>query len=307
MASKDSDERGTPADLIRKFHRALGGRFDLDPAAGAEPIPIADERYTKQDNGLARDWNADSVGLNPPYSDPKDWMRKVQRELDRDDPRAPEFIVALMRGDCSTEWFQHYGTGEYLGLVADRLEFTNTGDNPRSSNFLIGFGDVPDAVLNVFEELGAVYRLETASKAANHGRLDDLLQDGGVAVRASATGPTPGLGVSLDRLSGGDQPTLDFETEGFGALPALPERATVEMLPEGRSFDAENGEIRVNCLGANALPDGTDLYLQARESAYSATRLKVAVASDMRDWQLAPVEMITPTQKRHGSGLQVVG
>jgi len=298
--SKQTDERGTPAGLIREFHRALDGRFDLDPAAGAEPIPTADQRFTKQDNGLAQDWNAGSVWLNPPYSDPKPWMRKVQRELDRDDPNAPEFIVALMRGDCSTEWFQQYGTGEYLCLVADRISFTNTGDDPRYSNYLIGFGDLPDSVLDVFDRLGAVYRRATVSQAHEQGRLDDLLQDGGVAATATAPAQGPGLDVSLDRLAGGDQLAVTFETEGFGAIRELPEQATVEVLPKGRTFDAESGELRVDCLGPGALPDGTDLYLSVREKAYAATRLTVAVAFGMQDWQSTPVHEIS---RDHGSGV----
>lgn len=299
MTSKASDERGTPAWLIREFHKALGGPFDLDPASGAEPIPIAERRFTKQDNGLARDWNANSVWLNPPYSDPTDWMRKVQRELDRDDPRAPEFIVALMRGDCSADWFQKHGTGKYLCLVGERLSFTNTGDSPRSSNFLIGFGDLPDSVLDVFEEQGAVYRRETVLHAHGQGRLGDLASDGGLAAAsAPPTAQTPGLGVSLDRLQPGDHLTITFETDGHGAVRDLPDRATVHMLPKGRTFDAEDGEIKVNCLGANALPGDKDLYLQVCESAYSATRVKVAVAFDMQDWQLAPVAEISRATAR---------
>ena len=295
MPSKETDEWGTPASLIRKFYDALGGPFDLDPAAGAEPIQIADERFTKEDNGLARDWNADSVWLNPPYSDPTPWMRKVQRELDRDDHRAPAFIVALVCGDCSADWFQNYGTGEYLGLVGDRISLTNTGDSPRSSNFLIGFGDVPDAVLDLFDRLGTVYRRATVSVAHEQGRLDDLLSDGGVTATATATGPTPGIGVSLDRLQPYDQLTLTFETEGFGTVRDLPKRATVEVLPKGPEFDPEEGEIQVDCLGANALPDDGDLYLSVRESAYAATRVKVAVAVRGRGWELAPVAEIACT------------
>jgi hypothetical protein len=298
--TKESDERGTPASLIRRFHDALGGRFGLDPASGAEPIRIADERFTKNENGLARDWNAESVWLNPPYSDPTPWMKKLQRELSRDDPRAPSFIIALVRGDCSADWFQHYGTGEYLCLVGERLSFTNTGDSPRSSNFIIGFGDLPESVLDLFDQLGSVYRRSTVSQAAQQGRLDDLLEDGGVATAPTAgTGPCHGLSVSLDRLQPCEQVTLEFDTSRIGAVHDLPDRVTVEMLPDGRSFDTETGEISVNMLGPNVLEDGGDLYVQIRESAYAATRVEVAVAVEGRYWELAPVERIesgvTPT------------
>lgn len=71
-----------------------------------------------------------------------------------------------------------------------------------------------------------------------------------------------------------DQLILTFETEGFGSVHELPEQATVEVLPKG----PEEGEIQVDCLGVNALPDDGDLYLSVRERSYAATRVKVAVA-----------------------------
>jgi len=156
-------------------------------------------------------------------------------------------------------------------------------------------------VLDVFDRLGAVYRHETLSDAHEQGRLGDLFQDGGTRTAA----PTPGLGpgVSLDRLRPGDQLSLSFDTSRLGAVRDLPESATVEMLPEGRTFDAESGEIRVNCLGPNALPDGGDLYVQVRESAYAATRVEVAVAPYGRGWELAAVEEITTPRSKTASAV----
>jgi hypothetical protein len=108
--------------------------------------------------------------------------------------------------------------------------------------------------------------------------------------------------VSLDRLRPGDQLTLTFEQQGFGAPMDLPEQATVEVLPEGREFEPDAGEIRVDCLGPNALPDRADLYLQVRESAYAATRVKVAVAYRMGGWQLAPVRKISRASRQASVG-----
>ena len=99
---------------------------------------------------------------------------------------------------------------------------------------------------------------------------DDLLHDGGTTTATAPGGPTAlgvGLDVSLDRLMPGDQLTLDFKTAGLGAVRDLPESVTVEMLPEGRSFNPESGDVSVNFLGPNALPDGGDIYVQVRESA----------------------------------------
>lgn len=286
-----NDERGTPASLIRRFHDALGGRFGLDPAAGAEPIEIAETRYTQTENGLAQSWDAETVWLNPPYSDLTPWMQKTVAEMKRDD--GPSLVLSLLPGNTSTTWFQEYAaTSTYLCLVNGRLQFAGTDGSAPFASILCAFGDVPDAVLDALDSLGTVYRRETVSAVAEQSRLDDLVGDGGAAAAPATSSPGAGLSVSLDRLEPHEAVTLQFDDSGLGAVMDLPDAVTVEVLPDGKTFDADAGELRVDCLGPNALPDGGDLYVQIRETAYAATRVKVAVSVRGRRWELAAVERI---------------
>lgn len=60
-----TDEYYTPRWIIDEL-----GSFDLDPCsppADARPFEIAPASYTKDDDGLTRDWHG-TVWMNPPYS-----------------------------------------------------------------------------------------------------------------------------------------------------------------------------------------------------------------------------------------------
>jgi ParB family transcriptional regulator, chromosome partitioning protein len=67
--SADNDEWYTPPHIIERVRVGLGG-IELDPAscAFAQQWIKADRYFTKADNGLHREWRAESVFLNPPFS-----------------------------------------------------------------------------------------------------------------------------------------------------------------------------------------------------------------------------------------------
>lgn len=103
FVSQETDEWATPPEFVRPLADALGG-FDLDPCSGAEKSPIASETYTAEDDGLAQPWHG-NVWLNPPYSELGVWLRKTLREMDRG---YVECVIALVKGDTSTDWYQRY-------------------------------------------------------------------------------------------------------------------------------------------------------------------------------------------------------
>lgn len=60
---KPSDEYYTPLEIVRPL-----GKFDLDPC-GVRGHETADIIYTKEDDGLSKQWIG-RVWLNPPYRNP---------------------------------------------------------------------------------------------------------------------------------------------------------------------------------------------------------------------------------------------
>jgi len=64
----DNCEWYTPPHIIEAARATLGGTIDLDPASCVEANKVvqAEKIYTREDNGLAREWSG-NVWLNPPY------------------------------------------------------------------------------------------------------------------------------------------------------------------------------------------------------------------------------------------------
>lgn len=94
-----------------KWLTDLLGRFDLDPCSNAQSTVqaayvcqlgydncvMSDRRISLHGDGLEFDWETRSVFVNPPYSDPLPWCRKLR------DHNGP--WCALLKLDPSTRWW----------------------------------------------------------------------------------------------------------------------------------------------------------------------------------------------------------
>lgn len=90
----------TPLDTIRKL-----GVFDLDPC-GFPGHHTADKIITLPDDGLSSEWNG-RVWLNPPYSKPLPWLKKLSKHGNG---------IALVLASTDTAWFQDY-IGPYASAI----------------------------------------------------------------------------------------------------------------------------------------------------------------------------------------------
>jgi hypothetical protein len=118
-----NDSVATHPDLWRPLEHAMNG-FDLDPAAGAEPEAIADERYTPEDNGLTSPWFG-TVWLNPPFSEKGQWYRRLVDHINRGEV---DRAVAIAPVDTSTDWFQDwFSTADNVAFLAGRDHYQNGG------------------------------------------------------------------------------------------------------------------------------------------------------------------------------------
>lgn len=152
-------EWGTPEWVWQPLGEAIGG-FDLDPASGAEPEPIAAERFTPEDNGLEQQWFG-HVWLNPPYGrqhNPR-WGQKVSEEASREDVRS---ITCLVPASMETNWFQdNYGDADLFCFLDTRLSFHGSGDSNASfPNVLAVFGwdELNTQYMAALQELGLVMK-----------------------------------------------------------------------------------------------------------------------------------------------------
>ena len=179
--NEKKNEFATPGKIWRPLARAVDG-FDLDPASGAESAPIADDRLTREDDGLVKPWYGD-VFLNPPWSTNGDasakeeWLSKVRNEIQRQEVRR---IVVLLPVDTSTHWFHdHVVDADALCFVGPgRISFEGGDRNPSFGLLIAVFGPVDGELADVFDSFGAVFRGRSIYEQTRQQRLVPVA-DGG--------------------------------------------------------------------------------------------------------------------------------
>lgn len=148
-----SDEWYTPQWLIEAL-----GPFDLDPCSPAvRPFDTAALHYTREDDGLARDWGEGLVWLNPPYS--RHLLRQFVEKLARHDNG-----IALLINRQDNLLFQEviFPTAASMLFMRHRIRFINpdgrTG-NPPTGHCLVAFGGLADRRLRDCHIEGKYVRL----------------------------------------------------------------------------------------------------------------------------------------------------
>lgn len=302
-----SDEYGTPTWLIRRLQNALSPNdselFDLDAASGAEPLQIAEMRYTKEDDALSQPWalpSIDTIYLNPPYSDPSPFLERLKRAVDPGDPDSASLGVSLTKADTSTNWFHsHLTDAQVLCFLDSRLSFHRDGGSESSGsatfpNAIGVFGEPPEQLLETLSDLGELYTRVEVETALEQQRLDDLIADGGCMAAipvstlqpSTATPPPTPTYTSLDFVSPFDEVVMTFETSSLAKRGKdVPERISARVLPDGKELDPSTGTIILDATGRTA--DGDDVCVRIRNSAEIASHLEVNIAVGMGNWELA--------------------
>ena len=76
--SSKSNEWGTPQDLFDQLDEVY--QFTLDPCATPYNAKCI-KYYTKEEDGLSKDWSGECVFMNPPYGrEIKKWVKKAYEE-----------------------------------------------------------------------------------------------------------------------------------------------------------------------------------------------------------------------------------
>ena len=137
-----NDEVPTAPKLWRPLARHLGG-FDLDPAAGCEPTPIADKRYTPEDDGLTSEWFG-TVWLNPPFSQKAEWYGRLASQYQQGNV---ERAAAIATADPSADWFHDFfATADTIVFLDGRDWYLENGNSPNFATILGLWNPTPDAV-----------------------------------------------------------------------------------------------------------------------------------------------------------------
>lgn len=124
LFSSAKEDWETPQDffdaLDREFH------FDLDPCADDTNAKCADY-YTKEQNGLLKDWGGRCVFCNPPYgrTSTGEWIKKCYEEAQK----PGTVVVALIPARTDTKFFHEYIYHKAeIRFIKGRLHFGGSKD-----------------------------------------------------------------------------------------------------------------------------------------------------------------------------------
>lgn len=121
MKKYDIEESDLSDDKLEdhewKFH------FNLDPCAD-EQNHKCEKYFTKEDNGLSKDWGGYRVFCNPPYGRAiTDWVEKAYREGTKDNT----IVVMLIPARTDTRYFHDFiQHRSEIRFVKGRLKFGNS-------------------------------------------------------------------------------------------------------------------------------------------------------------------------------------
>lgn len=133
LFSSSSDEWVTPDLLYNKLNEEF--KFDLDPCSTDENAKCI-EHFTKEDNGLSKDWRGRRVFCNPPYSEINKWVEKAYYETCKDNT----LVVMLIPSRTDTKYFHNYIYNRTeIRFIKGRLKFSNSKNSAPFPSMVVIF------------------------------------------------------------------------------------------------------------------------------------------------------------------------
>jgi site-specific DNA-methyltransferase (adenine-specific) len=128
MFSSKTDQWATPQWVFDQLHEEF--KFTLDPCAD-EFNHKCDKYFTKEQNGLSKDWGSETVFCNPPYG--REIPHWVQKCFDEVHSGNCPCAVMLIPARTDTQWFHKYIYRQAeIRFVKGRLKF---GDSTNCAPF----------------------------------------------------------------------------------------------------------------------------------------------------------------------------
>jgi site-specific DNA-methyltransferase (adenine-specific) len=131
MFTSVSQDWCTPPDLYEELDKIY--KFDLDPCAsvGNAKCPYF---FTKEEDGLSKDWGTCNVFCNPPYKDIAKWIEKAYNESLKG-----ALVVMLIPARSDTRWFKNYATKGEIRFISGRLKFSGHKNSAPFPSMLVIF------------------------------------------------------------------------------------------------------------------------------------------------------------------------
>lgn len=163
--SSESEEWYTPAAIVDAVHWTLAG-IDIDPCSNSHEKPNVPAKvlYTKEDDGLTKDWNG-RLYMNPPYGrEVALWVNKAIEEIEAG--RVTEAVI-LVAGRMDTQWFKALGDVCLAWCAIEgRLNFSDSKNSAPFPSAVFYYGENLWNFYQAFKEHGKIWR-ELAQEEAD--------------------------------------------------------------------------------------------------------------------------------------------
>jgi hypothetical protein len=148
----------TPGHIVQAVHEALGGPPGLDPCSNKASIVDAVTAWSLPvTDGLANEWIAGTIYVNPPYGRGIDnWLSRCARAA-----RTGSDVIALIPVATDTRhfWAHVWGAASAICFVRGRIKFLGAPTGAPFANAVIYWGRGAARFEMAFEDLGKVVRL----------------------------------------------------------------------------------------------------------------------------------------------------
>lgn len=134
LYSSNSEEWSTPREFFEKLNDEF--HFNLDPCATDENH-VCDNYFTKQEDGISKNWGGCRVFCNPPYGNKiKLWVEKCYRESLKENT----IVVMLVPARTDTKWFHDYVYNRAeIRFIKGRLKFGNSKNSAPFPSMVVVF------------------------------------------------------------------------------------------------------------------------------------------------------------------------
>ncbi len=124
LFSSKTDQWSTPIDFFFELNKEFN--FTLDPCAD-ESNAKCNKFFTKEDDGLSKNWDNEIVFCNPPYG------RKIKYWVKKSSEAKGGIVVMLIPARTDTRYFHEYIYHKAeIRFIKGRLKF---GDSKNSAPF----------------------------------------------------------------------------------------------------------------------------------------------------------------------------
>ena len=157
----------TPPEFVGDVLEFFDNKLDLDPCCNDIENPNVPARilYDEKANGLTHNWVAESVFMNHPYSNSKEWIPYAVSQYKLGHAKE---LVLLIKMDVSTRWWKSISTYPFLA-INKRLKFGNGQGAAPFQPAIVYLGDRLGKFRRIFGKYGTLYMpvIEVAHEQLN--------------------------------------------------------------------------------------------------------------------------------------------